>query len=60
MLPVTYLNFKKIGDGKVGPIFRELISKWSKNVGLDIIKQIKGWDKKSKTKQKMSPYTFKK
>ena len=60
MLPVTHLNFKKIGGGKVGPIFKKLISKWSKNVGLDIIKQIKSWDKKFNTKQKMSPYTFKK
>jgi branched-chain amino acid aminotransferase len=61
MLPVTHLNFKKIGNGKVGPIFKKLINKWSNNIGLDIVKQINAWDKNLKTKMvKLSPYKFKK
>lgn len=59
MLPVTSLNFKKISNGKVGPIFKKLINKWSKNVNLDIVKQIQSWDKNLKITKKISPYTFK-
>ena len=44
MLPVTSLNGLKIGDGKVGGIFSEIMSRWSANTGVDIIKQIKKWD----------------
>ena len=55
MLPVTSLNFKKIGDGKVGKNFKKILSKWSKNVDVNIKDQIKTGTKTQK-KQKMSPY----
>lgn len=44
MLPVTSLNGQPIGDGKVGGMFNDLLSKWSKEVGVDIRKQILEWD----------------
>jgi len=44
MLPVTRLNGLPIGDGKVGPVFTDILNKWSTNVGVDIAKQIKDWN----------------
>jgi branched-chain amino acid aminotransferase len=40
MMPVTKINGLDIGDGKPGPVFQKLISAWSQDVGLDILKQI--------------------
>ncbi len=62
MLPVTTLNNIKIGKGKRGKVFNMLLSTWSKNVGVDIEKQIKKWnsfDKKKKGKKLVTPYNFK-
>jgi branched-chain amino acid aminotransferase len=59
MLPVTSLNGLKIGDGVRGKIFNKLLSKWNKNVGLDIELQIKNWDKKNKKDiSGVTPYKF--
>ena len=58
MLPVVSLNQIKIGNGKVGKIFNKLLDTWSNNVGINIKKQIKSWNKN--TKLKVSPYVFKK
>ncbi len=58
MLPVVSLNQIKIGNGKVGKIFNKLLDSWSNNVGINIKKQIKSWNKN--TKLKVSPYVFKK
>ena len=59
MLPVTSLNGLKIGDGARGKIFNKLLSKWNKNVGLDIELQIKNWDKKNKKDiSGVTPYKF--
>lgn len=44
LLPVVSLNRTPIGDGKVGKIFRKLLAQWGNNVGLDISRQIQGWD----------------
>lgn len=56
ILPVTSLNSTKIGNGKPGDITKYLLYRWSKNVGVDIVKQIKSWE----TKQKgTTPYEFK-
>ncbi len=44
MLPVTSLNGLPIGSGLVGSGFNQLISQWSLNTGIDIIKQIKKWN----------------
>ena len=59
MLPVTSLNGLKIGDGLRGKIFNKLLSRWNKNVGLDIELQIKNWDKKNKKAiSGVTPYKF--
>ena len=62
MLPVTSLNGLAIGDGKVGPIFNEIISKWSSNTDVDIISQIKVWNSADSlnTINGPTPYKFKK
>ena len=44
MLPVTSFNGQPIGDGKVGPVFKDILKKWSDNVGVDIKKQIQSWE----------------
>ena len=38
--PCTRINGTPIGNGKPGPVFRELLDAWSKRVGLDIQRQI--------------------
>jgi branched-subunit amino acid aminotransferase/4-amino-4-deoxychorismate lyase len=40
LLPVTRINGLPIGDGKPGPVYRRLLEAWSRQVGLDIEKQI--------------------
>lgn len=61
LLPVTGLNFSKIGDGKMGSITKLLLDTWSKNIGLDIVKQIKQYSASSEKldTQAPSPYSFK-
>lgn len=60
ILPVTSLNKIQIGNGKMGKNTKRLLEKWSKNVGVDIIAQIKGWEKSAKPldKKSPSPYEF--
>jgi branched-chain amino acid aminotransferase len=62
LLPVTSFNGVEIGEGKMGRITRLLLNTWSKNVGVDIEKQIKGWDvaQEKQTGGGTSPYAFKK
>jgi branched-chain amino acid aminotransferase len=43
MLPCTKINGLRVGDGKVGPMFRRLIDAWSEEVGVDIIVQTKAF-----------------
>ena len=60
MLPVTSINRLPISDGKVGPIFNKLISKWGANCGLDIPAQIKLWNNQENIDSKSpTPYNFK-
>jgi len=40
LAPCTRLNSQPIGDGKIGPVFHQLIEAWSRLVGMDILKQI--------------------
>jgi branched-chain amino acid aminotransferase len=40
LMPVTRFNGLPVGDGKVGPMYRRLMSAWNREVGLDIEKQI--------------------
>ncbi|MCE5303467.1 MAG: aminotransferase class IV [Planctomycetaceae bacterium] len=39
LLPVVQLNGRPIGDGRPGPMFRQLIAAWNQRVGLDIVRQ---------------------
>ncbi len=60
ILPVTSIDGQSIGNGGIGPVFRKLIEKWSQNVGLDIIAQIKKWNEQSEDLEiTVSPYSFK-
>lgn len=39
IMPATRFNGLDIGNGKVGPITKQLIAAWSDLVGVDIVKQ---------------------
>jgi branched-subunit amino acid aminotransferase/4-amino-4-deoxychorismate lyase len=39
MIPVTRFNFRPVGDGRPGPIYRRLLAAWSEEVGVDIAGQ---------------------
>ena len=62
MLPVTSINGQKIGNGKMGDTTTSILDAWGCNVGVDIIKQIKEWNKISKKRNfdAPSPYSFNK
>jgi len=62
MLPVTSLNGNPIGAGEVGEMFSKIISCWSDNTGVDIVKQIQKWDAASESSGSSdapTPYRFK-
>jgi branched-chain amino acid aminotransferase len=62
MLPVTGLNGDRIGTGKVGPIFKKLIDRWSGNTNIDIVGQIRTWDdarRETHDSNAPTPYRFK-
>ena len=61
ILPTTQLNGLDIGDGKMGSVTQELLKKWSSNVGLDIVQQIKDYAKEIESYDKNgapTPYQF--
>jgi branched-chain amino acid aminotransferase len=61
MLPVCRHAGDPIGDGKVGPIYTQLINQWSEDVGVDIIGQIKKFSKACEGKRPSdapTPYSF--
>tara|TARA_A100001011_G_C14284635_1_gene833089 strand:- start:1208 stop:2191 length:984 start_codon:yes stop_codon:yes gene_type:complete len=63
ILPVCRLNNLEIGDGKFGKISKDLLSLWSKNVGLDIANQMKDYFDEfndAKKENTTSIYQFKK
>jgi branched-chain amino acid aminotransferase len=39
MIPVTRFDFRPVGDGHPGPIYRRLLAAWSEEVGVDIAGQ---------------------
>ena len=39
VLPITQVDKRQIGDGKPGPIVRQLLAAWSEAVGIDIVDQ---------------------
>ena len=62
ILPTTSFNGKEIGNGKMGKITQNLLDKWSQNVDLDIMAQIRSYyvqPEKNNIKQAPSPYQFK-
>ena len=44
MLPVVSLDGQPIGNGKIGPVYKQTLAKWSESVGVDIAAQIQAWD----------------
>lgn len=63
ILPTTSLNSLKIGNGKMGEITTNLLNKWSENVGVNIVEQIKNYGKEVDVlnqNQSPTPYDFKK
>jgi branched-chain amino acid aminotransferase len=58
ILPVTGLNGVSIGTGAMGKITKLLIDKWGENVGVDIIGQIKSFNKEVETSDGPTPYRF--
>ena len=62
ILPATKLNRLDIGNGKMGPITKKLLDKWSDNVGVNIVQQIKEYGKEVESyeeNQAPTPYHFK-
>jgi branched-chain amino acid aminotransferase len=61
LLPVTSLDGVPIGRGKPGPVTKQLIDAWSRNVDVDIVAQIKKWDSRRAptASNAPSPYAFK-
>jgi hypothetical protein len=43
MVPAVKFNGLDIGKGTVGPIYKRLIGRWSKKVGVNIIEQACKW-----------------
>ena len=62
ILPVSTFNNHKIKDGKMGKITKLLLDQWSKNVGVNIIDQIKAYQTEVNEYQKSqtSIYQFRK
>ena len=61
ILPVTSLNNVSIGNGKPCNIAKLLLDKWSQNIKVDIVKQIKEFNKEVKeSKNVPTPYAFRK
>lgn len=61
LLPVVSLNSRKIANGQVGTIYKQLLTTWSNQVNVDIEAQIKAWDanREQSASKAPSPYTFK-
>jgi len=45
LLPCTRINGLAIGDGKMGPMTKRLLTEWSKEVGVDIVAQTRAFAK---------------
>lgn len=60
LLPVSSINGLPIGNLHMGPLTRQLLDKWSVNVGLNIETQIKKFNEETAEMVGPSPYTFRK
>lgn len=58
LLPVTRFNGVTIGNGRMGRVTKTLLDRWSINVGLDIIGQIKAFNSEVEELKGPSPYRF--
>jgi branched-chain amino acid aminotransferase len=60
MVPAVTFQGEHIGSGTVGPLFTALITRWSEQVGVDIIGQIQGWGAQAATRPAdgTTPYQF--
>jgi branched-chain amino acid aminotransferase len=45
VLPVTKVDRRQVGDGRPGPVVRQLLAAWSESVGLDIVDQALRFDR---------------
>lgn len=61
ILPVTHFQSQPIGQGKMGEVTRKLLNQWGKNVGVDIVSQIKAFNQEVAALKSgsPSPYQFK-
>lgn len=58
LLPVTSLNSVKIKDGRMGNITKQLLDLWGKIVDVNIIEQIKHFNKEVDSTSGPTPYKF--
>ena len=61
ILPVFNFNETKVGNGKFGKLTQKILKKWSSNVGVNIIEQIKMFEKECKelnNNNATTPYQF--
>jgi branched-chain amino acid aminotransferase len=58
LIPAVKLNGLKIGNGKPGKVTQSLLQKWGEIVDVDIVRQIKSWDKNAEGDEATSPYKF--
>lgn len=60
ILPTVSLNKIPIGSGKMGPVTRRLLDRWSENVGVDIEQQIRAYGEEVSglASEAPTPYQF--
>ena len=49
MVPVTRFDFRPIGNGHPGPVYRQLLDAWSAEVGVDIAGQAREYAERART-----------
>jgi len=49
MLPITRFDFRPVGNGEPGPIYRRLLAAWSEDVGVDLAGQAREYGELAKT-----------
>jgi branched-chain amino acid aminotransferase len=57
-LPVTAINGSVIGAGRRGPIFDQLIARWSRDVGVDIEAQLKAYEQEVTASRRTGPTPY--
>ena len=62
ILPTTHLNGVQIGEGRMGGITKLLLEKWSQNVGVNIMQQIRDFatELREVNSSAPTPYQFRK